>query len=197
MIAYLKGKVTEISELNIIIEVMGMGYEVCMASNQITNVLLDHQETKIYIYEHIKEDAHDLYGFLTKEEKQLFKKLISVSGIGPKGGMQILNMYTPDEVITFILEQNSKALSKAPGIGPKTAQRMILELKDSISRLSFTNLEQSFTTPMHTDYKDEAIEALIALGYANQDASKAVKAVFDYQDTTEQIIKKALSVLAL
>lgn len=197
MIAYLKGKVTEISELNIIIEVMGIGYEVCMAANQITNVLLEHNETKLYIYEHIKEDAHDLYGFLTKDEKSLFKKLISVSGIGPKGAMQVLNMYTPDEVITFILEQNSKALSKVQGIGPKTAQRMILELKDSISRLSIADLEQSFKSPMHTDYKDEATEALIALGYANTDATKAVNAVFDYQDTTEQIIKKALSILAL
>ncbi len=196
MIAYLKGKIVEIQAEYIILEAYGVGYEIMYVAHKMDHDSMNSKETIIYIYEHIKEDGHDLYGFSTPEEKNLFKKLISVSGVGPKTGMQILSMYNPSEIITFILTKDSKALSKVSGIGAKTAQRMILELADSIEKLYPSVDKIDFTQDNTTDTnKMEAIEALVALGYTMQESTKAVNAIFDYQDSSETIIKKALTLL--
>lgn len=198
MLAYLKGKITEITETLITIEVEGIGYDVYMPYNFITTLSLSETQNKIYIYEHIKEDAHDLYGFMNKEQKELFKKLISVSGIGPKGGLNILNNYTPSEIIEIIVSQDSKALSKVSGIGPKIAQRIILELKGSIGNLQLLELTGLPIEKGHKgDIKNEAIEALVALGYSEYEAKKAVQAIFDHTDDVESIIKKALTLLMI
>ncbi|MGL6173572.1 MAG: Holliday junction branch migration protein RuvA [Cellulosilyticaceae bacterium] len=197
MLAYLNGKITEAYNQYIVLEVMGVGYEIFMAGRDMNYAVSLDGLTKIYVYEHIKEDAHDLYGFPTKEEKNLFKKLISVSGIGPKGAAQILNLYSPNEVINFIIAGDSKALTKVSGIGPKTAQRVILELKDSMNKIYEVITELPIMAANETDYKTDAIAALISLGYASQDATKAVNAIFDYEDTTEMIIKKALNLLMI
>lgn len=196
MIAYLKGKIVEIQPEYIVLEAYGVGYEIMYATHKIDMELINAKEVLIYIYEHIKEDAHDLYGFATVEEKNLFKKLISVSGIGPKSAMQILDMYKPSEIIGFILTKDIKALSKVSGIGPKTAQRMILELADSIGKIYPSMDKNDITENNITDVnKTEAIEALVALGYTVQESTKAVHAIFDYRDSSEQIIKKALTLL--
>ncbi|MDF2878090.1 MAG: Holliday junction helicase RuvA [Clostridia bacterium] len=198
MITYLKGRVEEINENALVIEVYGIGYEVFCCSQQFYEQMESKASVTLYIYEHIKEDGHDLYGFRHKEERELFKKLTSVSGIGPKGGMQILNTYTSQEIISIILSADSKALNKVSGIGPKTAQRIILELKDSIGKMGLygTELLQAVYLGTSTQ-KDDAIEALTALGYGAADAKKAVSAIFDDRDTSEQLIKKALSLLGL
>lgn len=196
MIAYLKGKIVEVQAEYIILEAYGVGYEIMYATHKIDNDMVNLKEAVIYIYEHIKEDGHDLYGFSTPEEKNLFKKLISVSGVGPKTGMQILSMYNPSEIVSFIVTKDSKALSKVSGIGPKTAQRMILELADSIEKFYNSAIRIDFTQSNTTETnKEEAIEALIALGYTVQESTKAVNAIFDYQDSSETIIKKALTLL--
>lgn len=194
MITYLKGKVVEIGESSLVLETYGIGYEVFCLSSQF-HALNSKEELLIYIYEHIKEDSHDLYGFQSKEERELFKKLISVSGIGPKGGMQVLSTYGPQEVIEIIMEQDTKALSKVSGIGPKTAQRIILELKDSVSKLYMPDLSILQTGLKDDTAKHEAIEALEALGYGSSEAKKAVEAIFDYSADSETLIKKALSLL--
>lgn len=196
MITYLNGKIIEIGDNTLVIETYGIGYEVYCASSQFYDRMHHNDEIKIYIYEHIKEDAHDLYGFKTKEERELFKKLTSVSGIGPKGGMQILNTYPVEEIIHIILSEDSKALSRVSGIGPKTAQRIILELKDNIPKLQ-SQINTTFQEKLNTPYthKQDAIEALISLGYSQVEALQAINTVFDEKDDSEKLIKKALGLL--
>lgn len=198
MITYLNGKLVEVLENAIVLEAYGVGYEVFCSSHQFYDELGKEALVKVYVFEHIKEDGHDLYGFKTKEERELFKKLTSVSGIGPKSGIQILNTYEASEIASIILSEDSKALTKVSGIGAKTAQRIILELKDGISKLYETDLswirEEKNEGP---DNKAEAIEALVTLGYSFGEAKKAVSAVADGYDTSEQMIKKALSLLGL
>ncbi|MGL4344291.1 MAG: Holliday junction branch migration protein RuvA [Cellulosilyticaceae bacterium] len=196
MLAYIKGIITEVTETSVYVEIAGIAYEVYIAASILGRGMKMNEEVKIYVYDHIKEDAHDLYGFTSREEKELFKKLISVSGIGPKGAMNIFNLYQADEVIQIILNQDSKALGKVTGIGPKTAQRIILELKDAIGKIAALSLD---TLPIFTEptqhIKGEAIEALEALGYGQTDAKKAVEAIWNYEDSVEDVIKKALSLL--
>ena len=197
MIAYLKGTIDKISENALVIEVNGVGYEVFCSLPTLSELGRTKQTVKLFIYEQIKEDAHDLYGFYQEEEKELFKKLISVSGIGPKGGMQFFNMYSSQEIIQFIMNEDNKALSKVSGIGPKTAGRMILELKDSISKMYMPDLSLLKTGLKDDGAKMEAIEALETLGYATQEAKKAVEAIYDYRASSEELIKKALSLLGM
>lgn len=197
MITYIKGQLVELGENSLVIETNGIGYEIFCSGRQFVGRAMNDEIVKVYIYEQIKEDSHDLYGFQNKEERELFKKLISVSGIGPKGGMQILNTYTDQEVIEIIMSQDSKALSKVSGIGPKTAQRIILELKDSISKLYVPDLSLLQTGLKDDTAKFEAIEALEALGYGNNEARKAIEAIFDYSSDSEALIKKALSLLGM
>lgn len=197
MIAYLNGDITEMSENTVTLEAYGVGYEVFCPTRTIGELSMKQGQVKLYIHEHIKEDGHDLYGFYHKEDREVFRKLISVSGIGPKGGMQILSLYGVQEVIELIMQQDVKALSKVSGIGPKTAQRIILELKDSISKLYVPDLNLLKTGLKDTGTKDEAIEALMSLGYSSQEAKKAVEAIDDYHATSEELIKKALSLLGM
>ncbi len=197
MITYLNGKVTDIEETSIIIETYGVGYEVFCVSHQFYDEMAADVFVKVYIYEHIREDAHDLYGFKSKEERELFKRLTSVNGIGPKGGMQVLNTYTSHEIVSIILSGDSKALTKVSGIGTKTAQRIILELKDSLSKLNPDGLgEKTSGYETASESKNEAIEALVTLGYTESEASKAVQVIFDERDSSEGLIRKALSLLS-
>lgn len=197
MITYLVGNLEHIAENALVIEVYGVGYEVFCSSRTLSELNGTREKVKIYIHEHIKEDGHDLYGFYHIQDRELFRKLISVSGIGPKGGMQVFNTYSSQEVIEIILNQDSKALSKVSGIGPKTAQRIILELKDSIGKLFVPDLSLLQTGLKDETAKEEAIEALEALGYAAQEARKAVEAIYDYKANSEELIKKALSLLGM
>ena len=145
-----------------IVEVGGIGYEVFMPYVHGLAPATIGEAVKVYIHEHIKEDAHDLFGFLNKTQKNLFRKLISVNGIGPKGALNILNMYPDEELMTLIVNQDSKALSKVSGIGPKTAQRVILELKDSMSKLMVADLS-ALTYGLKADKPDYQEEAIMAL----------------------------------
>ena len=197
MITYLKGIITEMGENTVVLEAYGIGYEVFCSTRTMGELSSKTDTVKLYIHEHIKEDGHDLYGFYHSEDREVFRKLIGVSGIGPKGGMQVLNLYSVQEIIEIIMEQDSKALSKVSGIGPKTAQRIILELKDSISKLYVPDLSLLQTGLKDTESKHEAIEALEALGYSHQEAKKAVEAVDDYHSNSETLIRKALSILGM
>lgn len=197
MITYLKGIITEMSENAVVLEAAGIGYEVFCTTRTVGELSTQNETVKLYIHEQIKEDSHDLYGFYHSEEREVFRKLIGVSGIGPKGGMQILNLYSVQEIIEIIMEQDSKALSKVSGIGAKTAQRIILELKDSMSKLYAPDLSLLKTGLKDTESKHEAIEALESLGYSHQEAQKAVEAVDDYHSNSETLIRKALSLLVV
>ncbi|MBP3886504.1 MAG: Holliday junction branch migration protein RuvA [Cellulosilyticum sp.] len=197
MITYLKGIVTEMGENTVVLEAYGIGYEVFCSTRTIGELSSLTDTVKLYIHEVIKEDSHDLYGFYRIEDREVFRKLISVSGIGPKSGIQILTLYSVQEIIEIIMEQDSKALSKVSGIGPKTAQRIILELKDAMSKLYVPDLSILQTGLKDTESKHEAIEALEALGYSHQEAKKAVEAVDDYHSNSETLIRKALSILGM
>ncbi|MBQ8592437.1 MAG: Holliday junction branch migration protein RuvA [Lachnospiraceae bacterium] len=196
MFAYLKGEVADISEDNLVLEVNHIGYNIKISSSIAALLPPIGEEVKIYTYTLVREDAFSLYGFLTKDDLDIFKKVITVSGIGPKGGLAILSAMTADDLRLAIISGDAKAISKAPGIGAKTAERLILDLKDKVS-IEDTFVNKETRTQMETsalqDAKSEAVEALTALGYSASDALKAVKQIVLTDDmNVEDILKAAL-----
>ncbi|OJU27518.1 MAG: Holliday junction DNA helicase RuvA [Sphingobacteriales bacterium 41-5] len=191
MIAYLKGKFTSKNPSNIIIDVNGVGYEVHISLNTYSAVL-SLEEGLLFTHLLIKEDAHLLYGFADVKEKDIFLALLSVSGIGANTARLILSYMKPDEIIAAIIRGDSHSLEKIKGIGKKTAERTILELKDKIGKQSANNI--SVVVEQGISVKTEAIEALQALGIhrtmAEQAVSKSLQAEPEIQ--LEELIKKAL-----
>ena len=190
MISYIKGIIEEVEEDKVIIDNNGMGYGIFMPQSSL-ELIGPGEELKIYTYLNVKEDAMQLYGFLSKEELNLFKKLIGVSGVGPKGGLSIITACPGDSLQMAIISGDAKAISKAQGIGAKTAQRIIIELKDKI------DLEEVISTNSgeavaDTGVKSDAIEALIALGYSRTSAFNAVNKVDKITDDVEELLKLAL-----
>lgn len=198
MYAYLKGTVEEITQDNLVLEVNQIGYNIKISARTMNAISGVGSFVKIYTYTLVREDAFSLYGFLTRDDLELFKKLITVNGIGPKGGLAILSIMSADELRFAILSGDAKAIAKAPGVGAKTAERVILDLKDKISiedALSPKDVVSIDALPGEDagDRKNEAIEALVALGYSATDALRAVKQVAVTENTTvEEILKAAL-----
>lgn len=196
MIAFLNGEISAIYEDKVIIEVSGIGYNVLMPSSCIKMLKGIGNIAKIYTYLSVREDAMQLYGFNTSDELELFKLLITVNGIGPKASLQILSSMSQDEIKMAIVAGDSKTLSKVPGIGPKTAQRIIIDLKDKIDLINTveSRLSSDITySGALSDEKSEALEALVALGYSKKDALNAVSSVDAPQGTkVEEILKLAL-----
>ena len=196
MIAFLKGELSAIYEDKVIIEVSGVGYNVMMPSSCTAALPGIGNSAKIYTYLSVREDAMQLYGFNTSDELELYKLLITVNGIGPKAALQILSSMTGNDIKFAILSSDAKTISKVPGIGPKTAQRLIIDLKDKIdlidtfeSKISKTQA----TTAKLSDEKTEAVEALVALGYSQKDAYSAVStAEIEDGAPVEEVLKLAL-----
>lgn len=202
MYAYIKGELAEINTDHIVIEAGGIGYQVFISLQTFDYLPSVGENLKIYTYLYLREDAMILYGFLTKDDMELFKLLISVSGIGPKGGLAILSTLEADDLRFAILSGDAKAISKAPGVGGKTAQRVILELKDKLS------LEDAFEAKTEHvqknaavaggSVKNDAVMALTALGYSSTESLKAVSAVEITEDMdVEEVLKAALKHLSL
>jgi Holliday junction DNA helicase RuvA len=201
MYSYIKGILSDQDFDSIVVETGGIGYKIYTTGQTFRLLPAMGEEVKIYTYLHIREDAMLLYGFLSKDDLQIFKLLLGVSGIGPKGALAVLSVMTTDDLRFAILAGDAKAISKAPGVGAKTAQRLILELKDKL------DLEEAFEQKSeHTaaaagnmaGVKSEAVQALSALGYASSDALKAVSQVEITEETTvEEILKAALKNMAL
>lgn len=200
MYAFIKGIIADKELENVVLEVNGIGYNIKISSG--TSALLPSigEMIKLYTYTSVREDAIQLYGFLTKDDLDIFKMLINVNGIGPKGGQSILSIMSADELRFAIISGDAKMIAKAPGIGAKTAQRVILDMKDKIS------LEDTFHVVKdeirgNDDISSmgpskEAIEALTALGYGSAEAIRAVKSVEDAGEmSVEDILKKALKFL--
>lgn len=199
MIAYLNGRVADISEENLVIEVAHIGYNVRVPASVTALLPPVGEEVRIYTYMSVREDAVALYGFLTKDDLEMYKQLITVSGIGPKAGLAILSALSADELRMAVISQDAKAIAKAQGIGAKTAQRIILELKDKISLEDTAFMKDSVSDaaviPASGDIgraKAEAVEALTALGYSSSDALRAVKAVEQDDMDVEALLKAAL-----
>lgn len=195
MIAYIKGMISDVYTNSVVIENNNMGYNVYVSSNVIGNIGFTQKEVKLYTYLNVREDAMELYGFLTKEDLEIFKLLITVNGIGPKGAIAILGAMTTNDLKYAIMSGDSKALSKAPGIGAKTAGKIILELKDKIDfSIGMLSDGESYSTKSKDDELiSEAVLALSALGYSQMEAVKAVRDC-DMEDIkdVESLIKAAL-----
>ena len=198
-------KLNELAEINtdhIVIEAGGIGYQVFISLQTFDYLPSVGENLKIYTYLYLREDAMILYGFLTKDDLELFKLLISVSGIGPKGGLSILSTLEADDLRFAILSGDAKAISKAPGVGGKTAQRVILELKDKLSLEDAfeakTEHVQKNAAAAGGSVKNDAVMALTALGYSSTESLKAVSAVEITEDMdVEEVLKAALKHLSL
>ena len=183
MIAYIKGKVAEILEDRVILEAGAMGYNLFMPMASAEAVLKRGDDVKLYTHLHVREDVMQLFGFLTKDDLHNFQLLLGVNGIGPKAALGILSGLTADELRFAVLSEDVKTISKAPGVGKKTAQKLILELKDKMDLQEAFDLKTQHVQEAQGDMADlsdarkEAVEALTALGYSGADALKAVKRV--------------------
>lgn len=195
MIEYIKGELTEITPAMAVIECNGLGYSINVSLNTYS-AIQGKKEVKLYIYESIREDAYILYGFATKQERELFLLLISVSGIGGNTARMILSALTPSELCNVISSGNDKLLKTVKGIGLKTAQRIIVDLKDKISTTdigtSTTSAPISITA--NNEIYEEAIAALTMLGFALAPSQKVVAAILkeEPEAAVEKVIKLAL-----
>lgn len=199
MISFIRGNIADVTENSVIVEAGNIGYEIFMTSSAMEQASRMKQEVKIHTYFHVREDAMQLYGFLNKDDLQMFRLLLGVNGIGPKAALGVMSGLSADELRFAVLSDDVKTISKAPGIGRKTAQKMILELKDKLK------LEEAFEKKMEheqesavggealRDGRQEAVEALTALGYSSTDALRAVRKVTDVDpEDVEGILKAAL-----
>ena len=202
MIAYVNGILERIEEGLAVVDVGGIGMNVFISGSTMDRMPGIGEAVKLYTYTNVKEDSFTLFGFLSRDELSLFKMLITVSGIGPKGGLSILSVMTPDDLRFAIMAGDSVSISKAPGIGKKTAERITLELRDKIKATEAEMLKSSAAVTMDdlsgdaSSARDEAVAALVALGYNSGDAMKAVRKVLtaneDAAADTEKLLKLAL-----
>lgn len=202
MVAYVNGILESIEEGNAVVDVNGIGINVNISGSTMDRMPGIGEVVKLYTYTNVKEDAFTLFGFLSRDELNLFKLLITVNGIGPKGGLAILSVMTPDDLRFAIMSGDSASISKAPGIGKKTAERITLELRDKIKVTEESLLSQggdSFDDELSGESsfaRDEAVAALVALGYNRSDAMKAVRKVLSSDKAaeadTEDLLKLAL-----
>ncbi len=201
MISYIKGPLTEIRGDMIVIEAGPVGLEVRVPLSLLDELPKVGEEVKIYTYFQVREDSMSLYGFLSRQDREMFQQLLGVNGVGPKGALGILSALRPDDLRLAILSGDAKAISRAPGIGVKTAQRVILDLKDKVSAddiLSSVAEDGESSGDISWqgsggDAVKEAIQALVALGYTNAEAARAVcrTEVTDTM-TAEEILKASL-----
>ena len=204
MLSYIRGELCAIEEQKAIVDVNGVGYGIYMPQQALSLLPPMGQQVKIHTYLNIREDAMQLFGFLTKEDLNVFRLLIGVNGIGPKAGLNILSCLSPDELRFAVLSGDAKAISATPGIGKKTAEKLILELKDKL------NIEDMLEHAAHGgDSEDlasgtdtasntmqaEAVQALTALGYGSAESLRAVKKSSPECSSVEDILKEALKFL--
>lgn len=201
MISYIKGPLTEIRGDMIVIEAGPVGLEVRVPLSLLDELPKVGEEVKIYTYFQVREDSMSLYGFLSRQDREMFQQLLGVNGVGPKGALGILSALRPNDLRLAILSGDAKAISRAPGIGVKTAQRVILDLKDKVSAddiLSSVAEDGESSGDISWqgsggDAVKEAIQALVALGYTNAEAARAVRRT-EVTDTmtAEEILKASL-----
>ncbi len=198
MYAYIKGKVEYVDVDSFIIDNNGIGYRILTSTN-VTSKLKIHDDITTYTYLNVREDALTLFGFLSNEEVAVFKLLISVSGIGPKGALAIMSQLTLDELRLAVISEDYKAIARANGIGPKTAQRAVIELKDKFKLedvFAGGEMSDDLSDNANDDIITETAMALTSLGYSNVEALRAIKKI-DGADkmSVEELLKAALKKL--
>lgn len=194
MIAFIKGTMIRAEENSVIIENNGIGYRVFACGRDISRIV-NGSEVLLHTYMNVREDAMQLFGFLSAEDLEVFRLLLGVNGIGPKAALGVLSGMTANDLRFAVLSDDIKTLSTAPGIGKKTAQKLILELKDKFSLQDAFEEKLVLTEAAGTaadSNQEEAIQALMALGYSGSDALKAVRAAAADNMSTEDILKAAL-----
>ena len=204
MYSYIKGTLEEVSEALIVVENNGIGYNIRISARMLDALPARGEQVKIYTYLYVKEDAFSLFGFPSRDELEMFKLLINVSGIGPKGGLAVLSVLSANDLRFAIVAEDAKTISKAPGIGSKTAKRLIIELKDKIDLEAVieTGFEEMETPAAggnsNNRIRKEASEALVALGYSATEASKVLSGIeITEVDDVERVLKAALKNMAL
>ena len=198
MISYVRGELVAMEKSKIIVDVNGVGYGIFMPEASMGMLPQIGNEVKIHTYLNVREDAMQLFGFLTRDDLEIFKLLLGVSGIGPKGGLSILSKLTADDLRFAVLSGDAKAISAAPGIGKKTAEKVIIELKDKLDleeMLQGPSEQGTMVSSVDTganSVQSEAVQALVALGYGSTESLKAVKRVNLENATVEEVLKQAL-----
>ena len=200
MIAYIKGKLETKSSTYVVVDVNGIGYKIFMSGTAISEMAETGEEVKIHTHYYVREDNISLYGFNTQEELKMFELLLSVSGVGAKSAIAMLSAIKPSSFALAVISNDVKALTKIPGVGPKSAQRIILELKDKLKT------EQAITENEDIEIKtmiksntniDEAVSALQVLGYNRREIEKAFERMPNKDLTVEDLIKQALKILGM
>lgn len=200
MISYIKGILEDMTEESVILENNGIGYEIKVTGRMLMKLPKRGSQMKIYTYLYVREDAIGLFGFATREELQTFQLLIAISGIGPKAGLAILSTLSVEELRFAVLSQDVKTISKTPGIGKKSAERLIIELKDKMKledalRWEEEPIEQGEEATKENSHTEVTL-ALVSLGYSNSDALRAIQAVEGSNAMdTETLLKHALKKL--
>ncbi|GKH32803.1 Holliday junction branch migration protein RuvA [Muricomes sp. OA1] len=196
MISYIRGELAAVETEKVIVDVGGVGYGIYMPGQAMGLLPQPGTEVKIHTYLNVREDAMQLFGFLTRDDLEVFKLVIGVSGIGPKGGLSILSQLTPDDLRFAVLSGDVKAISAAPGIGKKTAEKLIIELKDKLNIedvLTHAADSSAAAVPVNNGgIQSEAVQALVALGYGSTESLRAVKQVELDNATVEDVLKEAL-----
>ena len=197
MISYIRGNLAAMERDKVIVDVHGVGYGVFMPERAMGLLPQMGSEVKLHTYLNVREDAMQLFGFLTRDDLAVFKLLIGVSGIGPKGGLGILSQLSADDLRFAVLAGDVKAISATPGIGKKTAEKLIIELKDKLDLDDMLHpaeegIPAATADPGATSVQSEAVQALVALGYGSTESLKAVKKVKLEDATVEEVLKAAL-----
>ena len=210
MIEYIKGQLTDINPTYVVIEAAGVGYAINIALPTYSELVgREGQESRLYITEIIREDAHELYGFFSKGERELFVMLMTVSGIGANTARMIMSAYSAAEIRQIIATGNARALSQVKGLGPKTAQRIIVDLKDKVLKIdlgsqasqgSLEDAASGYSLEVQSEdsaVKQEAVSALVMLGFAAAASGKVVDKILKAapESSVEQVIKQALKML--
>ena len=190
MYGFIKGTIDYIKNNQVCIDTGNVGYLVNISEKTYNELLGESDEVKLYTYTAVREDDISLYGFLSLEELDFFKLLIGVNSVGPKLGMSVLSFFTINELVTLIANKDAKAISKAPGLGAKSAEKIIIELKDKVANVITEDIEISATLE-DDETINECIDALMALGFKKKEAQIAVKKVTDYTDLSD-LLSKAL-----
>ena len=193
MFAHVNGLVAEKEDGVLVIECGGVGYQLTVSAATLSQAPAAGERMKCYTHLSVREDAVELFGFATREEKKMFLKLTAVSGIGPKSAIQVLSALSVRDLSLAIVTGDAAALARAPGIGKKTAQRLILELKDKVDSSALTMQGGGSIQPVKAgSAQDEAIEALMALGYQASEAARAVGGLSPMPEDASEIVRQAL-----
>ena len=198
MLAFIRGVLAEVTGETAVVEAGGLGYELLVSGATLAELPALGSEVKLYTSLQVRDDGLSLFGFSSRKERDLFLQLLSVSGVGPKAALGFLTVLRPSELVLAVLTEDYKALCRAPGVGKKTAQRLVLELKDKFGKLDlYPDMPETSAgaLPAQEGPRMEALEALLALGYSRSEALPALTAVYQDGLSTEALLKLALKTM--